>query len=172
VAVAVAAGPAAADDDDGGGPRGLRLSLGPALALDPAFVAAAGGLDWFFGPRGALGVVVAHTVPAAGDRRAAESSYGFATVTARLRAPAGPRLSVEVAGGAGVARTRFGTPGAHTRWDGDVMLGGGVGLRLGRRLEVAAELAMHAVLAGAAAGRNALHTSEVISLAVRAFATP
>jgi hypothetical protein len=145
---------------------GPRVWAGPALALDPAFVAASGGADWFFTPSGGVGVAAAHTL-GVGDQLAAETGYGYLTALGRLRAPLGPRLRAELLGGAGVARVRFGAPGAHTEWAPDAALGAALGWSLGRRFELAVELEAHVTFSERSAARNSAHTSELLSWLLR-----
>jgi hypothetical protein len=159
-ALVVALVPASAD-------AGVRLSLGPALALDPAFAAAAAGVDWFLGDRGAVGLAAATTIPGAGDRTAVEAGYAFVSAVGRLRAAAGPRLAAELLAGGGLARIRFGAPGAHTEVAPDAVLGAALALPLPHRLELALEIDMHVTFSAAAAARNPAHTSEVLTVAVR-----
>jgi hypothetical protein len=159
----LAAAPARAERP-GTGPRPW---VGPALALDPAFAAVNGGLDWFLSPRAALGVALAQTLPGTGDEGASESSYAFASLVGRLRAPLGERWRAELLGGLGLARIRFGSPGAHTELAPDLALGGALGWVLGGRWEVAAELAAHVTLGERWAARNPAHTSEIVALVVR-----
>jgi hypothetical protein len=147
--------------------EGPRLWAGPAVAIDPAFAALAGGADWFLGPRGAAGVAFAHTLTGAGDQLAAETGYGFVDLVGRLRAPLGERLRAELLGGAGAARVRFGAPGAHTEWAPDLLLGAAMGMPLGHRFELALELGTHVTLGERAAARNAAHASALVALAVR-----
>src|SRR5205814_806450 len=97
-----------------------------------------------------------------GDQFAAESGYGFANALARLRAPAGPRARLEALAGAGIARVRLGSPGAHTDFAPDLVVGGAVGLALTARWELALELASHVTLGERSAARNSAHTSELL----------
>jgi hypothetical protein len=144
---------------------GPRLWLGPALALDPAFAAGALGGDWFFSRHGGVGVTLAHTLGGAGDQLAAESGYGFADLVARLRE--GDRLRLELLAGAGVARVRFGSPGAHTELAPDLVLGGALGWGLAGGWDLAVEVQSHITLGERAAARNAAHTSELLIIALR-----
>jgi hypothetical protein len=144
-----------------------RIWLGPTLALDPAFAAAAGGADWFFSPRAGVGVTLAQTIGGAGDQLAAESGYGFANAVARVRAPAGDRLRLELLGGAGVARIRFGAPGAYTELAPDLVLGGALGWVITPGWELACELESHVTVGERSAARNAAHTSELVIVALR-----
>jgi hypothetical protein len=146
--------------------QGPRVWAGPAVAVDPAFLAASGGADWFFGPTGGVGLVAAHTL-GLGDELAAETGYGFVDAVARLRAPVGVRLRAEVLAGAGVGRVRFGSPGAHTEWAPDLALGAALGVNVGHGLEAAVELATHVTLGDRSAARNAAHTSALVSLVLR-----
>lgn len=145
--------------------EGPRVWAGPAAAVDPAFLAASAGADWFFTPSGGVGVSAAHTL-GIGDQLAAETGYGFLTAVGRLRAPVG-RLRAELLGGAGLGRVRFGAPGAHTAMAPDVALGAALGLALPHRLELALELAAHFTFAERSAARNAAHTSELLSVLIR-----
>jgi hypothetical protein len=145
---------------------GPRPWLGPALALDPAFAAGAAGVDWFLSPAAAVGLCAAATLPGAGDETATESGYGFLSAVARLRAPAGP-VAAELLAGGGLARVRFGSPGAHTELAPDLVLGAALALPLPHRLELAVELATHVTFGAPAAARNAAHTSELLVVAVR-----
>jgi hypothetical protein len=158
--VALAPGPAAAEP-------GPRLWLGPALALDPAFAAGAAGVDWFITERAAAGLCAAATWPGAGDRTASESGYQFLSAVARARAPLAAPLTAELFAGGGLARIRFGRPGAHTELAPDLVLGAALGLPLPRHLELALELATHITFSASAAARNPAHTSEVVTLALR-----
>jgi hypothetical protein len=155
--------PARADGDLASGPR---LWLGPAAALDPAFLAMTGGADWFLHPGVAVGVSLAHTL-GVGDQLATETGYGYATALARLRGSLGPRSRAELLAGAGAARVHFGAPGIHTDWSPDLAGGAALGWSLPHRLELAVELTTHITLAQRAAGRNAAHTSELVSLVLR-----
>jgi hypothetical protein len=146
---------------------GPRVWLGPALALDPAFAAGAGGADWFLSSRAAVGVTLAHTVGGAGDQLAAEAGYGFADVVARARAAAGTRARLELVAGAGVARVRFGAPGAHTEVAPDLVLGGALDWTLTDAWSLSLELQSHVTLGERAAARNAAHTSELVVVALR-----
>jgi hypothetical protein len=146
---------------------GPRLWVGPALALDPAFAAAAAGLDWFFSPAAGVGVSAATTLPGAGDETATESGYTFLSALGRLRSPPAGTLRAELLGGAGLARIRFGSPGAHTELAPDLVLGAALALPIFARLELAAELATHVTFSGETIARNPAHTSEVLVVAVR-----
>jgi hypothetical protein len=95
-----------------GAAPGLRVWGGAALALDPAFAAAAAGTDWFFSDTTAIGICAAQTIAGAGDRSAAESGYGFVSLVGRLRLTAPRGLAAEILTGAGMARIRFGAPAA------------------------------------------------------------
>jgi hypothetical protein len=153
-----------------------RVWGGPALALDPAFAAGVLGADYFFGSGGVgvgpgqaaglgVGICAADTFAGAGDETAVERGYGFVSALARWR-----RLgaaTVELLGGAGLAQVRFGSPGAHTEWAPDVVLGAALGWPVAERVELAVELATHVTLSGAAAARNPAHTSELLTFAVR-----
>jgi hypothetical protein len=143
-----------------------RFWLGPALALDPAFVAAAGGADWFFSPELGAGVAIASTWPGAGDRTAVESGYRFASLLARLRLQA-PVLDVELSGGGGLAEIRFGSPGLHTELAPDLAVGAAVGWPLSAHLALAVELTTHVTFGAATAARNPAHTSELLVVALR-----
>ena len=145
--------------------EGPRVWAGPAVAVDPAFLAASGGADWFFGS-GGVGVMASHTL-GVGDQLAAETGYGFLTAVGRLRAPLGERLRAEVLAGAGVGRVRFGAPGAHTELAPDVALGAALGMSLGHRLEAAVEAATHLTFGERSAARNAAHASALVSLVLR-----
>jgi hypothetical protein len=145
--------------------EGPRVWAGPAAALDPAFLAASVGVDWFFTPAGGVGLVGAHTL-GVGDQLAAETGYGFLTAVARARAPVGP-LRAELVAGAGLGRVRFGAPGAHTELAPDLALGAALGIPLRHQLELALELAAHVTLGERSAARNAAHTSELLSLLLR-----
>jgi hypothetical protein len=145
---------------------GPRVWAGPALALDPAFAAGSAGADWFLGAHGGMGLMASHTI-ATGDRLAAETGYGFLTAVGRLRAPVSEGLRAELLAGAGVARVRFGAPGAHTELAPDAVLGAALGWPLGHRLELALELAAHVTFSERSAARNLAHTSELLSLLLR-----
>jgi hypothetical protein len=148
---------------------GLRLWLGPAVALDPIFAAGAAGVDWFLSPRAGLGLTVSGTVSGTGDRAAVEQGYAFADVVARLReaAAGGQSLHAELLAGAGLARTRFRSPGAHVEVAPDLLLGAALALALPSRLELALELAVHVTLGPETATRNRAHTSELLCAALR-----
>jgi hypothetical protein len=145
---------------------GPRPWLGPALALDPAFAAGAAGVDWFVTDAAAAGICAAATLPGAGDQTATERGYAFFSAVARLRAPAGP-VAVELLGGGGLARIRFGSPGAHTELAPDLVLGAALGIPVGHHLELAVELAAHVTLGATTAARNPAHTSELLVVALR-----
>jgi hypothetical protein len=145
---------------------GPRPWLGPALALDPAFLAGAAGLDWFLSPAAAVGICGATTLPGAGDETATETGYAFLSALARLRAPAGP-LRAELLAGGGLARIRFGSPGAHTELAPDLVLGAALALPLPHRLELAVEVATHITFSAEAITRNPAHTSELLVMALR-----
>lgn len=145
----------------------LRMSLGPAVALDPAFAALSAGVDWFVAPACALGVLASQTIPKAGDQLALEDGYGFATALARYRPRAEGRMHLEMLVGAGLARTRLGTPGAHTEWAPDVAAGAALGLTLGGRWELAGELTAHVTIGDRTATRNVPHTSELLGVVLR-----
>jgi hypothetical protein len=142
-----------------------RVWLGPALALDPAFAAASVGADLFLTPSAAVGLIGAQTFAGAGDQTAVEAGYGFLSAVGRLRLEGA--VAVELLGGAGLARIRFGAPGAHTELAPDLVLGAALGFPLPRRLELAIELATHVTFGAAAAARNPAHTSELLTVAVR-----
>jgi hypothetical protein len=146
---------------------GPRLWLGPALALDPAFAAGAAGADWFFSDRSALGLCGAATFSGAGDRTAAESGYSFLSAVARLRAALPGPLAAELLAGAGLARIRFGSPGAHSELAPDLVLGAALAFPLPGRLELALELATHVTFSANAAARNPAHTSDLLTVALR-----
>jgi hypothetical protein len=145
---------------------GPRPWLGPAVALDPAFGAGAAGLDWFFSPAAAVGLSAAATLPGAGDETATESGYAFLSALARWRLPAGT-LRAELLGGGGLARIRFGSPGAHTELAPDLVLGAALGIPLPHDLELAFELATHVTFSAEAITRNPAHTSELLVVALR-----
>jgi hypothetical protein len=145
---------------------GLRLWGGPAVALDPVFAAGALGSDWFLSSHAGVGVSLAQTV-GGGDQLAVESGYGFADAVGRLRGAVTESVSVEALAGAGVARIRFGSPGAHTEVAPDVVLGGALGLALAARWTLGLELATHVTFGARSAARNTAHTSEVFVLALR-----
>jgi hypothetical protein len=145
---------------------GPRLWAGPAVALDPVYAAAAAGADWFVSSHGALGVSLAQTV-GGGDQLAVESGYGFADAIGRLRGTVSQRLSVEALAGAGIARVRFGSPGAHTELAPELTLGAALGLALAARWELAIELGTHVTFGARSAARNTAHTSELLVVALR-----
>jgi hypothetical protein len=146
---------------------GPRLWLGPTLALDPAFAAGTAGADWFFSARAAVGLCAAATLPGAGDRTAVESGYQFLSAVARARAALSGSLATELLAGAGLARIRFGSPGAHTELAPDLLLGAALSFPLPRHFELALELATHITFSASATTRNPAHTSELLTLAVR-----
>jgi hypothetical protein len=144
-----------------------RVHAGPALALDPAFAAITAGADWCFTPRFAAGLLYAQTIPNAGDQRAIETGALFVDAVARLRVAGGPRLRVELLGGGGLARVRYGSPGAHTELAPDVAIGAAIGVALAFGLELASEVTTHVTFGERTGTRNPAHTSELVALLLR-----
>ena len=148
---------------------GLRISAGAGLAVDPLFAAASVGVDWFVRPSLGVGVLAAHTVLSRMDPQALEDDFGFAGALLRFR-PTGVapgRLRAELLGGAGLARIRHRSPGAHTEWAPDLVAGAALGWALPARLELALEVTSHVTLGDRTSTRNPPHTSELCALVLR-----
>lgn len=146
---------------------GPRVWMGPALALDPAFAAGSAGADWFFSTHAAIGLCAAATLSGAGDRTAVEGGYGFLSAVGRLRAALTGPLAAELMAGGGLARIRFGSPGAHTELAPDLLVGAALAFPLPHHLELALELTTHVTFSTSTAARNLAHTSEILTLALR-----
>jgi hypothetical protein len=76
-------------------------------------------------------------------------------------------LRLEGLAGAGLARTRFGSPGARTAFAPTASIGGALGLALPARLELALEVTTQIVFGPEEGSRNPAHTSEMVALVVR-----
>ncbi len=151
----------------------VRLTLGTGVALSPAFAAALAGADWFVCPTVAVGGMISHTLAGVGDQYAIEDGYGFATAMGRWRPrPTEPRpLALEVFGGVGLARIRFGRPGAHSEYAPDLVLGAAVDLPLATGFPVAFgfELTTHITFGQRTGTRNFPQASLLAAMVLRFF---